>query len=104
MLKLLACVSAWMLKLILVELAQIIHALLNGWFGLKMKSYLELIGAMPLIFRKRHILRRIRKVPDSEIVRLYEGKLKIGGVRNPFLDYILSPVLDFYWSLIRFLI
>ena len=84
-----------------VEMAQWGHALLNGWFGLKIKSYFEILGLLPLIFRKRRDLQRSRKVPDREIVRLYEGELHVGGVQNPLLDYVLSPLLNFYWKLIR---
>ena len=90
--------------LILVELAQIIHALVHGWLGLKFKSYFEILGLTRQILCKRRHLQNIRKVSDSEIVRLYEGKLKVGGVKNLLIDYILSPTLDLYWRLIRHLI
>ena len=87
--------------LIAVELAQIAHALSNGWFDLKLKSYFEILGLMRLILRKRRALQRTRKVSDREIVSLYEGKLEVGGVKNSLLKYFLSPGLDLYWRLIR---
>ncbi|MBT3922910.1 MAG: glycosyltransferase [Nitrospina sp.] len=87
--------------LIVVELAQIVHALVHGWFGLKIKSYIEILGQFPQIARKRRQIRSFRKVNDKEISRLYLGTIAVSGMRNPLMDYILSPLLNFYWKLIR---
>lgn len=90
--------------LILVEIAQVVHSLLNGWFKLKLKSYIELVGLFPIIFRKRRILQKSRKISDAEIVRLYEGDLRVSGVKSLLLEKLLSPILSFYWRFIRLLI
>lgn len=90
--------------LLAVELAQWVHALMNGWFFLKIKSYFEIIGLIPKIIKKRRDICALRKVSDREITRLHEGILAIGGVKNPLLDKVLSPILNGYWKLIRGLI
>jgi len=87
--------------LLLVEMAQWGHAALNGWFVLKMKSYWDLFPLLPRILKKRRAIRRQRKVPDREIVRLFEGKLELSGMNHPLLKNILSPLLERYWSWIR---
>lgn len=87
--------------LALVELAQWAHSAMNGWFGLKLKSYWEILGLLPAILKKRRQVQRQRRVPDREIVRLYEGTLAVGGVKHPLLDNVLSPVLNAYWNLIQ---
>ncbi len=87
--------------LVAVEAAQWAHAALNGWFFLKLKSYAELCGQVPRILAKRRKIQRHRKVPDRDIVRLYEGTLRVSGIQNPLLDKILSPGLEKYWTLIR---
>ena len=87
--------------LILIEVAQIVHALLNGWFGLKIKSYFDICRQLTLIFRKRRQIQSSRKVSDKEISRLYQGVIVVSGMRNLLLDQVLSPLLNSYWKLIR---
>jgi hypothetical protein len=87
--------------LIIVELAQIFHALMHGWLGLKVKSYFEILGQFSQIARKRRKIRSFRKVSDKEITRLYQGTIAVSGMKNPLMDYVLSPLLSAYWKLIR---
>lgn len=84
-----------------VEMAQWAHALLHGWFLLKIKSYFELAGLFPRILGKRRKIQSSRKVKDAEIARLYEGKLTVAGMNHPLMKHILSPALNAYWQLIR---
>ncbi len=87
--------------LIFVELAQIVHALMHGWLGLKVKSYFEILGQFAQIARKRRQIRSFRTVSDKEITRLYRGTIAVSGMKNPLMDYVLSPLLSAYWKLIR---
>jgi hypothetical protein len=87
--------------LVVVELAQIVHALVHGWLGLKMKRYFEILGQLLRITRKRRLIRSSRKVSDKEISRLYQGTIAVSGMKNPLMDNILSPLLSAYWKLIR---
>mgnify|MGYP002633811425 CR=1 FL=1 len=87
--------------LVVVELAQIVHALMHGWLGLKVKSYFEILGQFAQIARKRRKIKSFRKVSDKEIARLYRGTIAVSGMKNPLMDYILSPLLSAYWKLIR---
>jgi GT2 family glycosyltransferase len=87
--------------LLVIEAAQLAHGLLNGWFTAKIKSYIELLALLPRILEKRRQLQSARRVADREIVRLYQGRLRVSGLQNPLLDKILSPALDCYWRLIR---
>ncbi len=88
-------------SLAIVELAQWVHSLGNGWFFLKIKSYLELAALSPRILKKRKQIQASRKVSDAEIARLYEGNLAISGMRHPILDHVLSPLLAVCWRWIR---
>ncbi len=90
--------------LLIVEFAQWVHALLHGWLHLKIKSYFELTALLPRILKKRRALQAIRKIPDREIIRLYQGRLAVAGMNHPLMKHILSPLLNAYWKLIRRLI
>jgi GT2 family glycosyltransferase len=87
--------------LVVIELAQIAHALTHGWTWLKLKIYFELFGQFPQIARKRRQIRSLRKVSDKEICRLYQGTISVSGMKNPLIDFLLSPILSAYWKLIR---
>ena len=90
--------------LILVEFSQWFHAMFNGWFLLKIKSYFEILNLLPTILAKRSKLKSLRKTPDGEITRIYQGTLAVSGIKNPLLTYVLSPILNIYWKLIRNLV
>lgn len=86
---------------VLVEFAQIIFSITHGWFINKIKSYFEILVMIPTIFEKRAFVQRNRIVPDSEIVRLMQGKIVVGGIKHPLLDNFLSPLINFYWKVIK---
>jgi len=90
--------------LILVEFSQWIHAATNGWLFLKIKSYFEIFNLLPKILIKRRKLKFLRKISDSEIIRIYQGSLAVSGIKNPLLTHVLNPILNIYWKLIRSLI
>ena len=90
--------------LIIVEFSQWFHAAINKWFLLKMKSYFEILILLPSILTKRKKQKYLRKVPDKEITRIYQGTLAVSGMDNPLLTNLLSPALNTYWKIIRHLI
>ena len=90
--------------LIIVEFSQWFHAAINKWFLLKMKSYFEILILLPSILTKRKKQKYLRKVPDKEITRIYQGTLAVSGMDNSLLTNLLSPALNKYWKIIRHLI
>ena len=90
--------------LLIVESAQWVHALQNGWLFLKIKSYWELAALLPRILKKRRTIQARRKISDREIVRLYQGQLAVAGLNHPLMEKFLSPLLNAYWKLIRHLL
>lgn len=87
--------------LMVVELAEFCFALTTGWFVLKCRSYLEIVCSLPSILKKRRVVQNLRRVSDNEIVHLFVGTLRISGLKHPLLNKGLSPLLHFYWKLIK---
>ena len=85
----------------LVEIAELFFALSQGWFIKKIKSYYEILMMVPSIIKKRKFVQKIRMVPDKEIVKVFQGKLVVGGIKHPLLDNFLSPIVNLYWKLIK---
>jgi GT2 family glycosyltransferase len=90
--------------LLIVESAQWIHSILHGWLRLKIKSYWELAALLPRILKKRKMIQAHRKISDREVVRLYQGRLVVAGLNHPLMKNFLSPLLNAYWALIRYLL
>lgn len=87
--------------LLVVESAQWVHAILHGWFILKLKSYFELAALLPRILKKRRDIQARRIASDKEITRLYQGKLTVAGMNHPLMENFLSPILNTYWNWVR---
>jgi len=85
----------------LVEIAELFFALSQGWFIKKIKSYHEILMMVPSIIKKRKFVQKTRMIPDKEIVKVFQGKLVVGGVKHPLLDNFLSPIVNLYWKLIK---
>jgi hypothetical protein len=49
---------------------------------------------------QRGIIRRLRRRTDAEIVRAFDGAIRVPGL-NPLLRYVLNPLLMAYWSISR---
>ena len=97
------CKTLWLIApaLIMIEFSQIAHSIFNGWFRLKMKTYSEIGSQLIRINRKRRKIQSTRKVADKTIVRLYQDTIAVAGLNNPLIDYLLNPILKFYWNFIR---
>ncbi len=97
------CKTLWLISpaLLLVEVSQIVHSILNGWFRLKIKSYFEIAAQFIKISKKRRKIQSTRIVPDSYIIKLYKDTVEVSGLKNPLMDYLLNPILKFYWVCIR---
>lgn len=87
--------------IIFIELAEMFHSILNGWYKKKIISYLEIYRNLPNLLKKRVVVQRNRKVKDSEIVKLFVGYLKFEYINSIFLEKIISPILNFYWHIIK---
>ena len=83
---------------------------LNGYFCLlgqpfiKIKSYFKVISILPKILRHRRILQQQRTVRDKQIVRYFTGKVKFADLDNPILVYLVNPIFNLSWQIIRKLI
>ena len=85
----------------LVEIAELYFALSQGCFIKKIKSYYEILTMVPSIIKRRKFVQKTRMIPDKEIVKIFQGKLVVSGIKHPLLDNFLSPMVNLYWKLIK---
>ncbi len=89
---------------LLMELGVLFYSLLTGWFWLKIKSYFNVFGQLPKIFKKRRAIQKMRLINDRQLVKIFETKFDFAGLENHLLKYIVNPIFDIFWPIIRLFI
>jgi hypothetical protein len=89
-----------------MELGMLIYAALRGMFWTKLRVYgyfLHWKNWRRMIKNKRQKA-KLRKVSDRYLSRLIVGKLEFQEIANPILKYIVNPLFNVYWRVVRLLI
>lgn len=86
------------------ETGMLAYFLIKRSLGSKIKSYLDIIKSRHEIMDGRRKVQAMRRVPDSEIVKLFESRIVTEGADNPLQRYIANPVYAFVWAFARRLI
>jgi len=92
--------------LLITELAICIASIRSGWIKEKFLSCVDLLRPSTIknIAAKRRVSQEFRKVSDREIVRLFTGKIEHQETTNSMVKFVVNPVLNLYWKLVRQLI
>lgn len=91
---------------LVMELGMLAYAALRGMFITKIKAYgyfFHLKNWRRMIKNKRQKA-GLRKVSDRHLARLIVGKLEFQEIANPILKYIVNPLCNVYWRVVRLLI
>jgi GT2 family glycosyltransferase len=86
--------------LIMFEAPIFLYSIANGWFILKVKSYLYIIQNIGKIIKKRKSVQRLRKVDDREIIRGFAPEISFAQESGK-LNNLASYFLKAYWLLIK---
>lgn len=89
-----------------MELGQLGYAALRGLFWAKLRVYryfLQPENWIRMIENKRKKA-KLRKVKDRELAKLVVGKIEFQEISNPILKYLVNPVFNVYWKVVRNLI
>ena len=86
---------------LLMEIGVWGYSLTNGWFFLKIKSFLSALKNLPQILRSRKILQKNRKITDRELFKFLETKFDFAGFTHPLLKYLVNPIFGFFGTFVR---
>ncbi len=88
-----------------MELGILLFAFKNGWLLEKLKGYVSLCQHLPSILARRlEVQFRLRKVKDRQILKLYVGSIKFQEIDNPILKYLVNPIMEAYFYLVKWII
>ncbi|MDX9893256.1 MAG: glycosyltransferase family 2 protein [Patescibacteria group bacterium] len=92
--------------LAVMDTAMIFYSFLNGWHRQELRAinYLFSPLAWQKIYHTRRAVQASRCVKDREIVKRFVGRIDFQDIQNPLLEYLVNPVFDFYWKIIRHII
>lgn len=94
------------LPALLAEVGLLALAVRGGWWREKLRAVFSLLlpETWKLIRRLRAETRRLRRVPDREIVRFFAPTIEGQEVEPAFTKYVANPLLRLAWFVLRPLI
>ncbi|MBI5071352.1 glycosyltransferase family 2 protein [Candidatus Falkowbacteria bacterium] len=94
------------LPFLFMELGMLAYAALRGMFWTKIKAYGYFFHFKNWrrMIKNKKAKAKLRKIKDRELARLIVGKLEFQEIANPILKYIVNPVFNLYWRVVRNLI
>ena len=89
-----------------MELGMLAYAALRKtfWTKLKVYGYFFHWKNWQRMIKNKRAKAKLRKMSDRKLSRLIVGKLEFQEITNPILKYIVNPVFNIYWKIIRQLI
>ncbi|MFZ4648012.1 MAG: glycosyltransferase [Patescibacteria group bacterium] len=87
----------------IMDLGLLGFSFLGGWGDTKIKLYLELFSDQfaVLVEKERQEFKRIAKVSKKNVYRSFSGTIKFAEIDNFILKYLVNPLTNFYWRLIK---
>lgn len=88
---------------VIMDLGLLLFALGRGWFGteLKIYGYFLRFKNHERIEMDQRAIRELSRLPFSAVARDFVGRIEFQEIDNPLLRYLVNPLFNFYWSIIR---
>lgn len=97
--------ARWLLSPVFVamDLGMLLFSVSNGWFGTKLKIYAYFLSseARRTIKTERLRLRHLAKMPRHQISVSFKGRIEFQEIANPVLKYLVNPLFNAYWQLVK---
>ena len=88
---------------LIMSLGMLVFSIAGGWFltDLKVFGYFLKPSSWRLVSKIRHHYRVITKGSISKVTDSFVGKIEFQEIDNPILKYLVNPVFDAYWNLVK---
>ena len=86
-----------------MSLGMLFFSILGGWFktDLKVFGYFFKPSSWRLISKLRRHFKQITKKPLSQISQNFAGRIEFQEIDNPILKYLVNPIFNAYWNLVK---
>jgi len=91
------------LPALVMDLGMFLYSVLSGWFRTELKVYAYFIrpGIYLKIEAEKKKIRSLNAIRFSTLARDFSGRIEFQEIANPVLQYIVNPLFDLYWRIIR---
>lgn len=91
------------LPALVMDIGMIFYSFLGGWIREEWKIYLYFFKSETYdkIAQERGRLKKISRRSFSDLARDFVGKIEFQEIANPILSYIVNPLLNLYWNLVK---
>lgn len=89
-----------------MDLGMLAYSALGGWFREEMKIYGYFLKPKNyhLINAERKKMKKFQQVPFRRLARGFSGRIEFQEIANPILKYLVNPLFNAYWQIIRLFI
>jgi hypothetical protein len=90
----------------LMDIGMFFYSLWGGWFKEEWKiyGYFCRLKNYDVIRQERARLKIIKKVSFSKLAKDFSGKIEFQEIANPVLRYLVNPLFNLYWQIVKLFI
>lgn len=91
------------LPALVMDIGMVFYAFLGGWIKeeLKIYQYFFKSATYDKIAQERERVKKISKTSFNSLAHNFVGKIEFQEIANPILSYIVNPLMNLYWRLIK---
>lgn len=88
---------------VIMDAGMFFFSLLNGWFKeeLKIYSYFLTSKNFDKINEERNKIKSFKNINFANIAKNFSGKIEFQEISNPILKYLVNPVFNLYWQIVK---
>jgi GT2 family glycosyltransferase len=88
---------------LIMSLGMALYSIIGGWFGTKLRvtGYFFTPAGWREVRHMRREYRRLRHQSWSQITDSFVGRIEFQEIANPILKYLVNPLFDIYWRLVK---
>jgi len=98
----------WLLILIgfpglIMDIGMLFFSIVRGWFKEEMKIYVYFFHFKNYdkILAERKKIEAFATKPFTRLAKNFSGKIEFAEIANPILKYLVNPLLNLYWQIVK---
>lgn len=86
-----------------MALGMLFFSVARGWLKTELKIYSYFFNCRNwgMIIKERRAIRKMSVLPFNAVARSFSGKIEFQEIDNPLLKYIVNPLFNVYWAIIK---
>jgi GT2 family glycosyltransferase len=88
---------------LLMDLGLLLYATIGGWLGTELKIYAYFCRPSNYvkIWSARRRIKQLSVIKFSTLARDFSGRIQFQKINNPVLKYLVNPLFNLYWSVVK---